>query len=173
MKKSGNLLLTALVASSLMVTSSFAAPPSSETEAPGQSFVHPSDDASYSKDMRDDEALAKAQPSDNGKVHYVSGGIALSGMRAIDAEENSYNLKMLFVSKGEYLASVSVKILDAKGNSIMETTSKGPILLVKMPSGHYTVSTETEGGDKLTRHVSVSRDHLASYVMRYPETQNN
>ncbi len=41
--------------------------------------------------------LAKGKPVDNRKVQYISGGIAVSGMRAIDAEENAYKLKMLFV----------------------------------------------------------------------------
>ena len=146
---------------------------SSPNDVQGNSTVRAADDASSSDNMRDDEGLANAQPADSGKVSYTSGGVADSGMEAVDTSEKGYNLKMLFVSNGQYLANVGVKIFDAKGNGILETTSNGPVLLVKMPSGRYTVSTQTEGGNKLTRHVTVSANHLTAYVMRYPETQNN
>lgn len=142
-----------------------------ETRASGQPFVHPSDDGSYTKDMRDDELLAKSKSADNGKVQYISGGIAVSGMRAIDAEESIYNLKVLFVSKGEYLADVNVTITDNKGNSVLETITKGPVLLVKMPPGQYVVNTKAAEGAVLTRNVSVSTDHLSSYVLRYPASE--
>jgi hypothetical protein len=101
-------------------------------------------------------------------VRYISGGIADSGMRAIDTEEHLYNLKMLFVSQGDYLADVKVKITDHKGKTVLDTKTKGPVLLVKMHPGHYTVSTKAEGGSTLTRKVTVGDDYLASYVLRYP-----
>ena len=148
-----------------------ARPSSNETAASGQQFEHPSDDVSYAKDMRDDEKLAKAKAVDNGKVRYISGGIADSGMRAIDTEEHLYNLKMLFVSQGEYLADVNVKITDHKGNTVLDTKTKGPVLLVKMHPGHYTVSTTADGGSTLTRKVTVGEDYLASYVLRYPASE--
>jgi hypothetical protein len=136
MKTSSTLFLTAFLASVIITGPSFAAPPATETEAPGQSFVHPSDDVSYSKDMRDDEMLAKSKATDNGQVQYVSGGIAVSGMRAIDAEQGLYNLKLLFVAqpKGEYLANIGVKIKDGDGKTVLDTTTKGPVLLVKLPT---------------------------------------
>ena len=173
MKTLSTLLFTALVASSLMATPVLAAPPAGETEAPGQPFDHPTDDGSYSKDMRDDEMLAKSKPADNGTIQYVSGGVAVSGMRAIDAEEHNYNLKMLFVAarNGEYLSDVNVKITDSKGNSVLDTKTQGPVLLVKMPHGHYTVSTTTHSGKTLTRKIKVGDDYLASYVLRYPASK--
>lgn len=167
MKTLLSLLMVALLASIIASGPLFAADFSGDTKASGQPFVHPPDDASYSKDMRDDEMLAKAKPADNGKVQYVSGGIAVSGMRAIDSEENLYNLKMLFVSKGEYMADVGVTIVDSKGTNILDATAQGPVLLVKMLPGDYTVSAKTSAGSTLVRHVVVSKDHLATYVLRY------
>lgn len=46
-------------------------------------------------------------------------------------------------------------------------------VLVKMPPGRYTVNAQVEDGSMLTRHVEVSNDYLASYVLRYPATKNN
>jgi len=173
MKTSLNFLMIALLSSTLMAAPVIAAPDTSQTEAAGQPFNHPTDDGSYTKDMRDDEMLAKSKPAENGAVSYVSGGVAVSGMRAIDAEEHNYNLKMLFVAaqNGEYLADVNVMITDSKGNSILDTTTKGPVLLVKMPNGEYTVTTKTQSGKTLARKIKVGDDYLASYVLRYPAAQ--
>jgi len=170
MKITSPLLVIMLFVGTIMIGPAHAMDSDDVKSVSGQPFEHPSDDASYSKDMRDDEVLAKAKPTDNGKVQYVSGGVAVSGMRAIDAEEHAYNLKMLFVggAEGEYLADVAVNIKDAKDNSLLSTTTEGPVLLVKLPPGHYTVSTQTSNGTMLTRHVNVGDDHLASYVLRYP-----
>ena len=173
MKKFPNLLFTVLVVSSLMVTSALAASPPGEKEAPGQPFDHPTDDTSYSRDMRDDEILAKAKPTDNGNAQYISGGVADSGMRAIDAEESVYNLKLLFVAKpnGEYLANVVVNITDSNGDNVLDTTTKGPVLLVKMKPGTYTVNATRASGFKLTQKIKTTEDHLSSYVLHYPETK--
>ena len=170
MKTTHPIFLIMLLVGTILTGSAYAADTAVETKASGQPFVHPSDDASYSKDMRDDEALAKAKPTDNGKVQYVSGGVAVSGMRAIDAEEHTYNLKMLFVggAEGEYLAEVAVNIIDGKSNTLLSATTEGPVLLVRLPPGHYTVKTKTSNGAMLTRHVKVGDDYLASYVLRYP-----
>jgi hypothetical protein len=154
----------------IMTGFAYGADSDDEMRASGQPFVHPSDDASYSNDMRDDEMLAKTKPVNTGNVQYVSGGIAVSGMRAIDAEEHAYNLKMLFVggADGEYLADVAVNIENDKGKTFLSTTANGPVLLVKLPPGNYTVSAQTSNGDSLTQHVNVGSDHLASYVLRCP-----
>ena len=118
--------------------------------------------------MQEDEVLAKAKPMDNGKVQYISGGVAESGMRAIDAEEKAYNLKILFVAGKAYLADVDVRIKDSKGDEVLDTATHGPVLLVKMPMGMYTVETKTMEGAMLTKHIKVGKDYLASYVLRYP-----
>jgi hypothetical protein len=160
------LLLVILCANGTAFASDFP----DETKATGQPFVHPAGDTSYSKDMRDDELLAKAKPTDNGKVQYISGGIAVSGMRAIDTEEHLYNLKVLFVegSKGEYIADTKVNITDSKGNSVLDAVAQGPVMLVKLPAGRYKLSTKASDGSILAKRVDVADDHLASYVLRYP-----
>jgi len=169
MKITSPLLVIMLFVGTIMIGPAHAMDSDDEKSVSGQPFEHPSDDASYSKDMRDDEILAKAKPTDNGKVRYVSGGVAVSGMRAIDAEEHAYNLKVLFVggAEGEYLADIDVSIMDHKGSTLLSATTEGPVLLVKMPAGNYTVRTKTPSGAMLSRHVKVGDDYLASYVLRY------
>lgn len=123
--------------------------------------------------VSDDDKLTKPVPADNGKVQYFSGGVGERSMKAIDVDDENYNLKLLFVAKGEYLANVSVTISNSKDSNILTVTTKGPVLLVKMHSGKYVVNTITAGGDKLSRRVNISSDHLVSYVMRYPQNEKN
>ncbi len=175
MKTLSSFLMTTLLSSILAAGPALASDPSDEVKAPGQPFEHPSDSVSYSKDAKEDKQLADATSTDNGEVKYISGGIGDSGMKAIDEEERDYNLKMLFVAEpsGEYLANIGVKIKDHKGKTVLNTTAKGPVLLVRMPHGHYTVDATRETGAKLTQKVEAGEDHLSSYVLRYPETKSN
>lgn len=127
-----------------------------------------------SQEMRDDETLAKSKVMESGNIHYTSGGIAESGMRAMDAEEHNFNLKLLFASKaGAYLANVKVELTDSNGKTILETMSKGPVMLIKLPQGHYKVTATDPSGNTAKRNVEVASDHLASYVLRYPTKDND
>jgi len=120
----------------------------------------------------DDLSMATVKSSDNGMVQYISGGVATSGMKTIDSEAHDYNLKILFVENGEYLADIRVSVADAKGKEVLNATTVGPVLLVKMPAGHYVVNTTAPHGSTITQHVDVGDDHLASYVLRYPPIEH-
>ena len=133
-----------------------------------QPVIHPSDDTSYSDDVQADGTRMGIKPFDNGIVQYISGGVSDDDMPVIKAEENNYNLKMLFAAGGEYLANIRVDIKDARNMDVLNATIDGPVLLVRMPPGRYNVIAKTEDGTTLTRAVQVSARHLSSYVVRYP-----
>jgi hypothetical protein len=123
------------------------------------------------KDMHGDElSLVESKAKESGEVRYISGGVGISGMKTMDEEEHAYNLKMLFVAEpdGHYLADISVRITSDKGKTVLETTAEGPVLLVRIKPGHYTVSATRATGFTMTRKVEASGDHLSTYVLRYP-----
>ena len=75
-----------------------------------------------------------------GNVTYVTGGIGSDETAAIKAAAANYPLTLQFSSStGAFLASVVVKITDAGGNVVLDTTSEGPYLLVNLEPGRYTV----------------------------------
>jgi len=171
MKKPSILVITAFVIVACGAGAGYARAETEEDMSPAEAYVPPPSDmpqAEASQYMQEDEAYEKAQPTDNGKVQYISGGVADSGMKAIEGQEKDYNLKILFVAGKAYLADVSVLIKDAKGETLLDTATRGPVLLVKMPLGAYTVEAKTAKGSTLTQRVKISKDHLASYVLRYP-----
>ncbi|MBO1112984.1 carboxypeptidase-like regulatory domain-containing protein [Bordetella petrii] len=92
-----------------------------------------------------------------GQVQYLTGGFGHDESEAMKAASSSYPLALTFASKqgGAYLADVQVTITDAQGKTVLDTTSDGPYLLVKLPAGRYKVSARFNGNEQ-TRHVSIS-----------------
>jgi hypothetical protein len=124
-------------------------------------------------DTADNDSLtAEVHTTNNGSITYTSGGVSASGMQEMKALENAYNLKLLSAAKGgAYLAEVNVTITDSNDNNVLQTTTDGPVLLVKMPAGHYTVAAKDVRGYTATQKVNVSSNHLSSYVLRFPEKE--
>jgi hypothetical protein len=88
---------------------------------------------------------AKAQ----GPVSYVSGGVGDDQADAFKQAAPSYPLELLFAQKGtpkdEYLADVKVTIRDNSGEVLLDTTTDGPFLLAKLPSGNYRIDADYAG----------------------------
>lgn len=100
-------------------------------------------------------ALPAAQHA--GPVTYVSGGVGSDESQAIKEAMHNYPLVLEFAGRtsygNEYLAGVPVKIVDAHGKTVLETSAQGPFLLVSLPAGRYAVAASY--GEK-TEHRSVS-----------------
>ena len=77
-----------------------------------------------------------------GDVAYLNGGAGDEEVQFIKQSMKDYTLALAFArgaSPAEYVASVAVTIKDAKGQTVFETASVGPYLLVKLPPGKYSV----------------------------------
>ncbi len=155
-----NLVAGALVLMGLSPLCAVLASAESRTTDPSRAPVQ-----TIAYDMRDERATEDAHTT--GTVSYMSGGVGEGGMDAIRAEEGNYNVKMLFVSQGAYLADIGVRVSDDKGRDVFETQSKGPVLLVKLPPGRYTISARSSEGELLTRRIDVGDNRLSSYILRY------
>jgi hypothetical protein len=98
-------------------------------------------------------ALAVTAPA--AEVPYVSGGVDADARAELLARQHEYNLKIVAAEKsGDYLADVKVVIDRAGRERMLDTTMEGPILLVKLPPGTYTVRA-TSGRDTLTQTVTI------------------
>ena len=84
-----------------------------------------------------------------GAASFTCGGIGLGSSKAMLAARKDYPLSLLFASSnGEYMASVNLTIKDDKGASVLSVPSTGPICLVKLPEGRYTVEGQALGKTK-------------------------
>jgi hypothetical protein len=84
-------------------------------------------------------------------VPHISGGVGLEGRDELRAKEGDYSLKITTAARsGAYLAGVRVIVEAAGGTRLLNTEMEGPLLLVQLPPGSYTIKATFEG-DTLTR----------------------
>lgn len=91
-------------------------------------------------------ALAKEEsPS----VPMISGGVGDEEFDAIQNEKGRFNTRVLFTEiGGAYLSDVNVTISTAKGVVVATTVTQGPILLVKLKPGSYSIKASVSGVTK-------------------------
>jgi hypothetical protein len=101
-------------------------------------------------------------------VEYTTGGIGLAERQELASEARQFNthLEFVYAPEGEYLAEVHVDIADARGNTVLSTTTDGPWLLAKLPAGRYTVKASF-GGVTRTQQINVGGGKRR-VVMRFP-----
>lgn len=102
-----------------------------------------------------------------GNVAYVSGGVGDESIARLNSLRNEFNLKLVFALKsGAYLSDVRTVIADAKGRTVLDTTSDGPWLLTRLPAGSYQVVASSAGVSK-KRQVSVAVGGLKTVDFRW------
>ena len=69
------------------------------------------------------------------------------------AEAGNYPLSLVFSAgkDNEYLADVRIAIKDKAGKEVLNAVSDGPIMLVKVPAGRYSIAAERNG--KILHHT--------------------
>ncbi|VVE30754.1 carboxypeptidase regulatory-like domain-containing protein [Pandoraea communis] len=105
-----------------------------------------------------------------GNVTYVSGGIDSDESGAFKREASRWPLSIEMAARGdganEYVADVQVQIMHG-GTTVLDTRSKGPFMLVKLPEGNYTVKA-TYDGKPMTKDVRVSAKGHAAAMFLWP-----
>jgi len=90
-------------------------------------------------------------------IEYINGGAGEEARAAIDAQRAAFPLRLVFsMTSGAYTVADHVEVSNAKGR-VLGVDSAGPMLLVKLPPGDYTVEA-SYGGKHETRKVRVGRD---------------
>jgi hypothetical protein len=84
--------------------------------------------------------------SEDGGAQYVCGGVGSDESVAMRAAMKDHPLSLLFArASGAYLADVAVTVKDAGGTTALAMRASGPVCLVDLPAGRYTVEAESEG----------------------------
>jgi hypothetical protein len=80
------------------------------------------------------------QIQQQGDVSFVSGGVGLDESKALQSAQSQWPLSLRFTGpSSEFLADVRVRVVDAHNSEVLNTTSRGPYMLVKVRPGRYTV----------------------------------
>lgn len=81
-----------------------------------------------------------------GGVRSLQGGVGEAEQQQMKAAAADYSLGLTFASDtGAYLADVALRVLDAKGRVVFDTTVRNPIVLVDLPSGRYSIEATYQG----------------------------
>jgi len=100
-------------------------------------------------------------------IEYLNGGAGDEARAAIDAERGAFPLRLVFsVASGAYVVADRVDISDAQGK-VFGVDHAGPMLLVKLPPGDYTVDASV-GGRSEQRKVRVARE-TTTVNLRWPD----
>lgn len=98
------------------------------------------------------EPLAPMRVVQVGEVQYISGGANRRERRELEARTPDFRLQVNFVAK-ELEASpkrVVVKLKrQGEAGKPLDLTAAGPLLLVNMPSGSYTLSASLNGASPI------------------------
>jgi opacity protein-like surface antigen len=107
-----------------------------------------------------------------GDVTYLTGGIGSDESQAMSQAARNWPLTLEFAVKdgtsNAFAANVKVRIEDAKGQSVLEATAKGPFLLARLAPGRYTVHAEFEGST-LTRKLTLKAGTPVREVLLWPQ----
>jgi hypothetical protein len=78
---------------------------------------------------------------------FVSGGVSQDELAELRGKQPFFSLSLLTAAKGSgaHLAGVRVRIVDAKGQAVLETEMDGPYLLVDLQPGKYQIEAVNEG----------------------------
>jgi hypothetical protein len=100
-------------------------------------------------------------------VEYINGGAGEETRAAIDAQRGEFPLRLVFsVAGGAYVVADHVDVSNGQGR-VLAVDNAGPMLLVRVPPGAYTVDA-TYGGKTERRSVRVGRD-TATINWRWPD----
>lgn len=89
-----------------------------------------------------------------GDVTFVTGGVGRDQSTALRQARKQWPMSLQFTGPGaSYISDVHVVIAKG-GNTVLDTTTHGPYLLVRLPQGRYTVTATYSGVTrKQTLHV--------------------
>jgi len=89
------------------------------------------------------------QVQQQGDVSFVSGGVGLDESKALQAAQSQWPLSLRFTGPtAEFLADVHVRVVDAHNGEVLNATSRGPYMLIKLRPGRYTVHAQYKDRDQ-------------------------
>jgi hypothetical protein len=95
------------------------------------------------------DATAMPAMKVQGSARFACGGIGSDESTAMRAAMKDHPLSLLFArADGAYLAEVAVTIKDANGATALAMRASGPVCLIDLPTGRYTIEAATEGMTK-------------------------
>ena len=108
------------------------------------------------------QAMSGPKAVTRGEATFVNGGIGQTEADAIRHMASKWPLQMTFTERhhgrDEFVAGVKLRVTGQGGRTVVDVHDGGPLLLLKLPDGHYTVKAEYDGHVK-TQRVDIAAGH--------------
>jgi hypothetical protein len=106
-------------------------------------------------------ALALSEGVTAQGLAFISGGVGQDERETMSVRRNQFSLHVTAAARrsGAYLGDVRVRIVDAAGKIVLETTMDGPWLLVGLALGEYRVEA-SHGEQALTKTTKIHASDL-------------
>ncbi|MGE5088780.1 MAG: carboxypeptidase regulatory-like domain-containing protein [Candidatus Levyibacteriota bacterium] len=95
------------------------------------------------------QAMPLPKPVRQGDATWVTGGIGQTEADAIRRMAPQWPLAMTFAERrqgrNEFVAGVKLRVTGKDGRTVVDVHDGGPLLLLKLPEGRYTVTAEYDG----------------------------
>jgi len=109
------------------------------------------------------------QPSHQGNVTYISGGVGLDEQNALKADAHEYDLAISNSNRaGQFTTGTALTIDTTGGRSILQVSKTGPLFYAQLPPGNYVIHAMNEGQQR-TREVRVGRTASADIHLIWPQ----
>jgi hypothetical protein len=97
----------------------------------------------------DESAAPPAKKSASG-IEYRSGGVGKEERDALLLVTKRYTLKIVLAARGDraFVHDAKIRILDARGNAVVEADDAGPLIFANLPAGKYKVVVTAYGQTK-------------------------
>lgn len=100
-------------------------------------------------------------------TRFVTGGIGSEEVEAIRQSAADYSLGLTFAAaSGPYLSGIKVEIRNQAGEVVLSTVSDGPMVLVDLPKGRYSVIADFDGNMQ-RRDVTIGGEGHRKLVMHW------
>jgi hypothetical protein len=119
-------------------------------------------------------ALEPLQIEHQGEVTFVTGGVGDREQDAVREQAPNYDLEVTLASAetGAYLAGVQLTVRDATNQVVLDTVSRGPVLLANLPRGTYELSASSEGWSTERRRLEIGTEREVVHVAMQPESSD-
>lgn len=104
-----------------------------------------------------------------GNVSYITGGIGKAEAGAMRQAASDYPLALMLSrsSRGNFITDVELRILAQDGEPVLHTNSAGPVVLLRIPEGHYRIEARFDG-NTLVREVDVDPASREMVYLNWP-----
>ena len=118
-------------------------------------------------------ALANIEQGNQNGIAFENGGWSLETAEVIRSHAGKFPVMLVFAwNEGTYLSDVNVQVMNSKGTSVLGLNELGPLVLIDLPKGEYTINVERHGKSQ-ARRVNVAANSRIKAVFHWAKDESD